>query len=299
MNDATTTASMHQILTWQIGDVRVTRIPESPPAGLPGLLPDATPEAVGGYDWLAPFLDDRGRLLFSIHCLVLETPSHTIVVDTCIGNDKPRKIQAWNLLQTDFLDRFEGLGFARERIDTVLCTHMHVDHVGWNTRLVDGAWVPTFPNARYLYAEKEWAHFETAPDELGPIIEDSVRPIFDAGLADLVPGDHRVCDEVRLIPSEGHTPGHVSVLIESLGEQALITGDAFHHPCQIAHPEWASIADYDQTMSTRSRHDLLARLGDRDVLVIGTHFTAPGAGHVVSNGDRYALDHADRMADRA
>ncbi len=289
MSGATGKGGVDEILTWQIGHVRVTRIPESPPAGLPGLLPDATPEAVAGYDWLAPFLDEQGRLLFSIHCLVVETPSRTIVVDTCIGNDKPRKIKAWNLLQTNFLERFEGLGFACDQIDTILCTHMHVDHVGWNTRLVDGEWIPTFPNARHLYAEKEWAYFETAPEELGPIIEDSVRPIFAAGLADLVPGEHRVCDEIRLIPTEGHTPGHVSVVIESQGEQALITGDAIHHPCQIAHPEWASVADYDQTCSTQSRHDLLARLGDQDILVIGTHFTAPGAGHIVSNGDRFKL----------
>ena len=289
MSAAERTGDVHEILTWQIGDVRVTRIPESPPAGLPGLLPDATPEAVAGHEWLAPYLDEAGRLLFSIHCLVLETPSRTIVVDTCIGNDKPRKIKAWDRLQTDFLERFEGLGFDRDRIDTVLCTHMHVDHVGWNTRLVEGVWMPTFPNARHLYAEKEWAWFDTAPEELGPIIEDSVRPIFAAGLADLVGSDHRVCDEVRLIPSEGHTPGHVSIVIESKGQQALITGDAIHHPCQIAHPEWASVADYDSKQSTQTRHDLLARVGDRVVLVIGTHFTAPGAGHVVSGDDGFEL----------
>ena len=152
-------ASVLDVITWQIGDVRVTRIPETPPSRLKGLLPDATPEALAPHDWLAPFVDEQNRPLFSIHCLVVETPDRTIVVDTCVGNDKPRTLRFWDGLSTDFLERFQAPGFALDRVDTVLCTHMHVDHVGWSTRLVDGAGRPTFPNARDLYAKKEWAHF--------------------------------------------------------------------------------------------------------------------------------------------
>ena len=278
------------LLRWQVGDVRVTRIVELPPAGLPGLLPDATPDAVRRYDWLAPFLDERGELLLSIHCLVVETPERLVVVDTCIGNDKPRSIPEWSEMSTGFFEDFQAAGFDPERVDTVLCTHMHIDHVGWNTRLEGGRWVPTFPNARYLYAEKEWAHWKDAGDFGGPVIEDSVQPIFDAGLADLVASDHRVCPEIELIPTEGHTPGHVSVLIESRGESAVITGDMIHHPCQLPHPEWASMADTDEAQSTRTREAFLARFADTPTLVIGTHFVTPTAGHVVRDGDRHRLD---------
>jgi glyoxylase-like metal-dependent hydrolase (beta-lactamase superfamily II) len=278
------------LLTWSIGDVRITRVVELPPAPLQGLLPDATPDAIAPYDWLAPFVDDSGRLLFSIHCLVVETPDRLVVVDTCIGNDKPRPMAFWDHLETDFLERFRAAGFEPERVDTVLCTHMHVDHVGWNTRLVEGRWIPTFPNARYLYAEKEWAHWKDAPPDQGPILEDSVQPIFDAGLADLVPSDHRISTELSLFPTEGHTPGHVSISIESRGERAVITGDMIHHPCQLPHPEWASIADTDANESTRTRRRFLERFADQPVLVIGTHFTAPTAGHVVRDGDRHRLE---------
>lgn len=287
----TTATDGKAVLTWQIGDVRVSRIVEIPPAPLAGLLPDATPEAIADLDWLAPFVDDAGTLLFSVHCLVVETPDRLVVVDTCIGNDKPRTLPFWDHLSTDFLERFVAAGFDPERVDTVLCTHMHIDHVGWNTRLVDGGWVPTFPNARYLYAEKEWAHWKDAPEEGGPIIADSVQPIFDAGLADLVPSEHAVCDELSLFPTEGHTPGHVSVLIRSRGEQAVITGDMIHHPCQLAHPDWASIADTDSAASTRTREAFVERFGETPTLVIGTHFPAPTAGRIVRDGPRHRLDY--------
>lgn len=280
-----------EALQWQVGDVRITRVVEMAPSTLKGLLPDATPEAVAPYEWLAPFLDDAGNLLLSIHCLVIEAGERLIVVDTCIGNDKPRNIPFWSHLETDFLARFEAAGFDVERVDTVLCTHMHIDHVGWNTRLVDGKWVPTFPNARYLFHEKEWAHWKDLDDDFGPVFQDSVQPIFDVGLADLVASDHTVGEGVRLTPSEGHTPGHVSIVIESAGETAFITGDAVHHPCQFAHPEWASVADSDKDQSSKTRRELLDRYADQPVLIIGTHFPAPTAGHIVRDGDHHRFDY--------
>ncbi len=143
-------------------------------------------------------------------------------------------------------DDFVAAGFALDRVDTVLCTHMHVDHVGWNTRLVDGRWEPTFRNARYLFAEKEWQHWSVEPQEYGPVFADSVQPIFDCGLATLVervaPRHRR---DRRSNRRPGHTPGHVSVHITSRGEEAVITGDMIHHPCQIVHPDWSSTADVD------------------------------------------------------
>jgi len=280
------------MLRWQIGDVRITQVVELTTASLgPYLLPEATPEWLKSIDWMRPFIDADGRMVLSIHALIMETPSQCIVVDTCIGNDKERTYPAWNRMQRRFLDDFVAAGFGLDRVDTVLCTHMHVDHVGWNTRLVDGAWQPTFPNARYLFAEKEWAHWSREPQEYGPVIEDSVQPIFDAGLATVVSETHRVCDEVQLEPTPGHTPGHVSVHINSRGEEAVITGDMIHHPCQMARPDWSSNADVDKTASAVTRNAFLDRYANRPVLIIGTHFAAPTAGHVKRDGKVFRLDY--------
>ncbi len=272
--------------TWQIGDVKVTRVVELEiPGGTRFLLPQATPEAILPIEWLRPhFATDDGKLILSIHALLVETPAKKIIVDTCIGNDKQRSIPTWTNLQLPFLEDLKKAGYEREAIDTVLCTHLHVDHVGWNTMLVDGEWIPTFPNARYLIAKTEFEYWDgEAPEDINAgVFDDSVKPVFDAGLVDLVDTNHQVCGEVRLVPTHGHTPGHVSIAIESNGEKALITGDAFHHPCQMAHTDWASTADYDQTASTQTRERMLADYGDKDVLVIGTHFATPTAGHIQS-----------------
>ena len=270
--------------TWQIGDVKVTRVVELEiPGGTRFLLPQATPEAILPIEWLRPhFATDDGKLILSIHALLVETPAKKIIVDTCIGNDKQRSIPTWTNLQLPFLEDLKKAGYEREAIDTVLCTHLHVDHVGWNTMLVDGEWIPTFPNARYLIAKTEFEYWDgEAPEDINAgVFDDSVKPVFDAGLVDLVDTNHQVCGEVRLVPTHGHTPGHVSIAIESNGEKALITGDAFHHPCQMAHTDWASTADYDQTASTQTRERMLADYGDKDVLVIGTHFATPTAGQI-------------------
>ncbi len=280
---------------WQIGDVRITRIVELEVAGgSKFILPDATPEACRDIDWLQPhFMTAEGKLIMSIHALVVETPNRRIIVDTCIGNDKQRTMPAWTNLQTTFLSDLTGAGYPRESIDTVLCTHLHVDHVGWNTMLVNGEWVPTFPNARYLLAEDEWRYWDANEDEstYGPILADSVRPVVKAGLVDLVSQTHRICEEVVLEPTPGHTPGHVSVHITSRGKEALITGDCIHHPCQMARTDWCSSADYDREAGRRTREGLLEKYAGSDVLVIGTHFATPTAGHVESDGGgRYRLN---------
>ena len=277
------------MLKWKVGEVEITQVVELTTASLGKyILPQATPEVLLPIRWLQPFLED-GQPVLSMHALVIESQGERVMVDTCIGNDKERTYPKWNRMQGDFLDRFRAAGFTEDGIDTVLCTHMHVDHVGWNTRLVDGRWQPTFGNAPYLFAEEDWAHWSKEPQEYGPVFEDSVQPIMNAGLADLVDSTHRVTDEVWLEPTPGHTPGHVSVHIASAGEEAVITGDMIHHPCQIAHPEWSSTADWDQTRSAETRHQFLDRYADRPVLVIGTHFAAPTAGHVIRDGDAYRL----------
>jgi glyoxylase-like metal-dependent hydrolase (beta-lactamase superfamily II) len=213
--------------------------------------------------------------------------------DTCLGNDKEnRRIPTWNKLQTSFLAELTAAGFAREAIDTVICTHLHVDHVGWNTMLVDGCWVPTFPKARYVMGRVEFAHWATRQDreDMAAVLADSVTPVREAGLVDLVETDHRICEEISLVPTLGHTPGHVSVRITSRGEEALITGDFMHHPCQIAHPEWSSTADSDPTEAQQTRERMLTGLSDTPILVIGTHFAGRTAGRVVRDGNAFRLE---------
>jgi glyoxylase-like metal-dependent hydrolase (beta-lactamase superfamily II) len=278
---------------WKVGDVSITRVVELALAsGATFILPDATPENVGPIAWLAPhFMDPEGQLVMSVHALVVESRGRRILVDTCIGNDKPRPIPDWNLRQGPFLDDLAAGGHPRESVDTVLCTHLHVDHVGWNTMLVDGKWVPTFLNARYLVAQKEWEYWDTEPDAMAAtVMGDSVRPVFEAGLFDLVATDHRLTDEVWLAPTPGHTPGHVSVHIASRGEQAVITGDLMHHPCQMARPHWNSSFDQDRETAEKTRREFLAQHADRAVLVIGTHFATPTAGHIIRDGDAFRFE---------
>jgi glyoxylase-like metal-dependent hydrolase (beta-lactamase superfamily II) len=281
-------------MRWRVGRVRVTKIVElEVTGGSRFLLPQAIYDEILPIGWLRPdFADERGRLRMSIHALVVETPQRRIIVDTCLGNDKEnRRIPGWNKLQTRFLADLAEAGYPRETIDTVLCTHLHVDHVGWNTMLVEGRWVPTFPNAHYLMGRVELEHWRAQQerDDMKAVFADSVAPVYDAGLVDLVETDHRVCDEVSFVPTPGHTPGHVSVQIASAGEEALITGDFMHHPCQIARPEWSSTADSDPQAAERTRRHMLARLADAPTLVIGTHFAGRTAGHVVPDGAAYRL----------
>ena len=177
-------------------------------------------------------------------------------------------------------------GFPPDSIDTVLCTHLHVDHVGWNTRLETGRWVPTFERARYVFGKTEyeyWRDHRAEPDKVA-IFHDSVKPIVDAGKADLVASDARICDEITLIPTPGHSPGHMSVHIQSAGEEGLLAGDVAHHPCQMAHLDWCSTADSDPAQSIATRRDLFSRFADRPVLVIGGHFNA---GHIKRDGGAF------------
>jgi glyoxylase-like metal-dependent hydrolase (beta-lactamase superfamily II) len=282
-------------MKWQVGAVTVTKIVElEVTGGSRFILPQATPEAIMPIGWLQPdFADERGRLRMSIHALVVETPSRRIIVDTCLGNDKEnRRIPTWNKLQTRFMADLATAGYQRETIDTVICTHLHVDHVGWNTMLIESRWVPTFPNARYLVGRVEFAHWTNGHEreDMRAVLADSVMPVWDAGLVDLVETDHRICHEVSLVPTLGHTPGHVSVRITSQGEEALITGDFMHHPCQIAHPDWSSTADSDPGEAELTRGRMLAHLANAPILVIGTHFAGRTAGRIVRDRGAFRLE---------
>lgn len=292
---------------WEVGDVTISRIVESETEfDIPALFPQATIEDVQRLAWLRPhFVSTESRGILSIHALVVDTPSKRIIVDTCVGNDKNRG--SWlhyANLQSSFLTDLEDAGFARESFDVVLCTHMHVDHVGWNTMLVDGEWIPTFPGARYLLSRREFEYW-SALSKGGPAggfdevqrltFADSLQRVLDAGLVDLVEEDHQVCDEVRLVSTPGHSPGHVSVQIASRGECAVITGDMAHHPCQLAHPDWGiPHIDFDCDQATATRWKVFSAVADQPILVVGTHWAGETAGMVKRNGDVFRLECQDR-----
>ncbi|WP_328608992.1 MBL fold metallo-hydrolase [Amycolatopsis sp. NBC_00345] len=287
--------------SWTIGELTVHRVDEAllPPATGRWLLPAASPEVVARHGWLQPdFAGGDGVLRLATHSFAVTAGGLRILVDTGVGNGKQRANPAWHDLRTDYLDRLAAAGFAPESVDLVVLTHLHADHVGWNTRSVDGEWVPTFPHARYLTSRVErefWAGY--AMD--GPrrqMFRDSVLPVEAAGQLDLVDvpaGGVEVAPGVRLEPTPGHTPGHVAVRLDSGGRTALITGDSVHHPIQVSSPDIGSCVDIDPGLAERTRRGLLASLAGTGTLVLGTHFPAPTAGHVVADGEglRFAAVH--------
>jgi glyoxylase-like metal-dependent hydrolase (beta-lactamase superfamily II) len=280
------------MLSWTVGDVQITQVVESE-AALPVdvLFPSSDPAKAAALDWVAPFLDGSGFARLGINAYLVQTPSLRMVVDCCAGNGKPRAYPGFDHLDTDFLDRLVLLGFGPEAVDVVVCTHLHSDHVGWNTVARDGRWVPTFPNARYLIGRIEFEHWRTqtdSPDDRSAF-DDSVGPVFDAGQVDLVDPGHRIADGVWLISTPGHTPGHHSVRISSGGAEAIITGDMVHHPAQIAWPEWSAFNDSDPAGSAVVRREVFAETASGGHLLIGTHFVAPSAGRLVAEGGAWRL----------
>lgn len=283
---------LYQDLSWKIGDVEITRLVEvilrSP---VETLFSDGTNEALAPYfSWLKPnFIDEDNKLILSIHAFLIRAGGLNIIVDTCSGNGKKLPLfPEWNNLNTPFLENMARLGFPAESIDRVLCTHLHFDHVGWNTKLEGDQWVPTFPNARYLFGETEWGFWSVEEDHFDTgCKEQAIMPVLDAGLADLVDSNHKINDEISLIPTPGHTPGHVSILITSKGEQAVITGDMFHHPCQMAKPALLDIGDVEHDRAEQTRIDFMNTYSDGKTLILGTHFATPTSGKIVADGDGY------------
>ncbi|VWC06049.1 MBL fold hydrolase [Burkholderia lata] len=296
---------------WMVGDVTITRIVEDEVHGLPPhlVLVDLVPQRVQKFPWLKPhYADDQGFLSLSVHAFVIESCGRRIIVDTCVGNDKRRSTEVWNNKQGDFLERLEASGFPANSIDTVLCTHMHVDHVGWNTRWDGSNWIPTFKNAAYLFGRLEWDHWQKVEvrertKDLGmhvldaeEVFLDSIVPIVNAGLQQLVEQNHQITKEVRLISTPGHTPGHVSIAIESQGKKAVITGDMIHHPVQIADPDIASNVDFDPETARSTRQSFLEHQCGTDTLVLGTHFSTPTAGWITRGTGGYVFCQSQAIA---
>jgi glyoxylase-like metal-dependent hydrolase (beta-lactamase superfamily II) len=295
--------AIEHLRTWNIGDVELTRIVEVNgwEDDITMLLPDATPATVLQYPWLQPhFATPDGRMIISFQCFVMRTAERSIMLDTCIGADRQREFDVFTNMQTSFLDDLAHAGFAPEDIDTVLCTHLHFDHVGWNTRLVDGRWVPTFPNARYLFGRRELEHWKMLEETHGyhdlNHMHDAVLPVVEAGLVDLIEPDHAICPELSLRPTPGHTPGHVSVMIESQGRRAIVTGDMMHNPIQLERPGDTARFDMDQAQGSRTRRTFVDDLANSDVLVIGSHFSEPTGGYVVRDARGCRLEEAPAAA---
>lgn len=281
---------MPTLLRWHIGAVRITRVQELEAPGMRFIVPQATVDNLATIPWLTPFLAANGDAMGSVHALLLEVDGQRLIVDTCIGNDKERRIPTWHKRQGPFLTQLAEAGYPPESIDTVICTHLHTDHVGWNTRLVNDQWVPTFPQARYLVAQTEWDYWSQSQDPWSQMVmADSVRPIIDAGLVQFVEPHYVVHETIRFEPTPGHTPGHVSIHLTSQGQEAVITGDLVHHPCQFARPDWGSSADADPTLADATRKTFMARYADTPTLIIGTHFAGPTAGRLVRDGAAYRL----------
>jgi glyoxylase-like metal-dependent hydrolase (beta-lactamase superfamily II) len=218
-------------------------------------------------------------------------------VDSCVGNDKPRpRNPHWHQRQGSYLSDLASLGLKPEDIDIVMCTHLHADHVGWNTRLHNGGWVPTFPNARYLFGKKEVEYWRqalanSAADQVNHgSWADSVEPIFQAGQAELVAEDQEVDDGVQLMPAPGHTPGNVIVKLEARGERAYLTGDVIHHPIQVEHPEWSTCFCSDPQLSAETRLKTLATVAQQDAWLLSAHFPTPTATKIRHTDAGFRMD---------
>jgi glyoxylase-like metal-dependent hydrolase (beta-lactamase superfamily II) len=286
--------AVQNIGRWRIGDVEVFSIPEvvSFDDDINVLLPNATPELVLKYPWMQPnYATPEGRMIINFQGFVVKAGGRNIVVDTCIGADRQREYEVFCNLKSDYMADLKSIGVTPDNVDTVLCTHLHFDHVGWNAQRLNNRWVPTFPKARYLFGRVEYEHWMELYRTKGYHdllhVEECVMPIIEAGLVDLIEMEHQINGEISLEPTPGHTPGHVSVRIRSRGEQAIITGDMLHTPLQIAVPGWIGNFDMDRALAAQQRARFVKASADKPLLVIGSHFPHPTAGHIVSDGDSW------------
>ena len=292
--------AIEHMKTWRVGAVEITRLVEvwKWEDDIWMALEDAKPALVQTQPWLLPdHVTPEGRMFINFQAFVVKAGKRRIMIDTCIGADRERQFPIFTKMRTTFMQDLASLGIEPTDVDTVLCTHLHFDHVGWNTHLVNGRWIPTFPNARYLFSRKEYDHWlmlrETGGYHGINHLSDAVDPVIEAGLVDFIPHDHAISEEIRLFATPGHTPGHVSVHISSRGEQAVITGDMMHHPIQVAMPEHPATFDMDKSAGAATRVDFVNRFQDQPVLVIGSHFADPGAGYIVRNGAAWKLKSQD------
>ena len=264
-----------------IGRVTVLPIQDAPLTGGRGFM---FPTAASDEQWepWRHYLNPRGNLPLNVGAFLVRSADSTILIDTGIG-DKPRR----NFQSGKMLEVLAGVGVKPDDVNLVVITHLHVDHVGWNTVWRDGALVPTFANARYIIGRTDWDYF-TEPERAATMdyVGDSVLPLKDTGQLDLVDEQHHVTEEITLVPSPGHTPGHVCVAIVSGAERAMIIGDLAHHPVQLTETTWNTVMDLNPEMAAATRARLVERMERENSVVMGNHFPPPGIGRLVRLGER-------------
>jgi glyoxylase-like metal-dependent hydrolase (beta-lactamase superfamily II) len=281
-----------------VGRLAIRNVEESArtPLKFNEFLPDCTPEILASErSWLEPRFAElsRGHAYLSFHSYLIKTSHHTILVDTCIGNDKDRGGHpGFHMLRSTWLDNLAASGVSPEDVDFVMCTHMHADHIGWNTRLDNGVWVPTFPRARYVFARREYEHRHAAYQQQGTgawyrSFYDSVLPVVQSGQALLVASDHALDDEVSLEAAPGHTPGNVLIHLRSMAAHAVLSGDVIHHPIQVVYPQWSSAFCEDRAGAAQFRRQFVERYANTDSVILPAHFCAPTAGHIRGRGQRH------------
>jgi len=282
----------------QVGNCTIHRIveQEGPFFDVMQFFPTLTKELYEeNRGWLQPkFIDAENRLMLCIQSYVVKTPHHTIMIDSCVGNHKPRPTRPfWNMMTSDRYEKnLAASGFGVNDIDFVMCTHLHTDHVGWNTKLENGRWVPTFPKARYVFSDRELAHWtqrqKDDPDAC-PWVTDSVLPVVAANRVDIVKSAHAFNDLMMLIPTPGHTIDHYSVHLGVRGTDAVVTGDMIHSPLQARYPELGMMSDYDSKIAGQSRRELFGRFCDTSTLFCTAHFPSPSTGRVVRWKDAFDI----------
>lgn len=279
------------VTTIELGPVTISRVVEIGRSSYPTatMLPDSTPAAIAAHlPWLKPdFFDEATADIGSrIQTYIVRTPRHTMLVDTGVGNDKDRQENApWHRRQGTYLEDLAAAGVTPEGVDYVLCTHMHVDHVGWNTRCVNGRWVPTFPRATYIFVGDEWEFWKyesKTGKETSGCIADSVIPIVSAGQAKLVESDYAVDEYLRFEPWRGHTPGHAAIRVQTPAGTALFSGDLMHRVVQVAEPQWSSQFCHDPRLAADTRRAFVEGHADSGALILAAHFPRPG--YIVREG---------------
>jgi glyoxylase-like metal-dependent hydrolase (beta-lactamase superfamily II) len=288
----------------RIGDMSLSRVEEMmiPLIEASRMFPAFGEETLREHGhWLSPryYDKDTKRLLLSIHSWVLRTRHHTILIDTCFGNHRNRPgFRDGHQLDKPWLANLHAQGVRPEDVDIVMCTHLHIDHVGWNTRLENGRFVPTFPNARYIFSKRDFDYYD-AENRRDPkrkaqhgAFDDAVVPIVEAGKAELIDGDFAIDDQLAIRHRPGHTPGSITLEAVSQGQRGLFSGDIIHHPIQIWHPDWNSTFCVDPPSAARSRRQVLEHCAEHGALLLPAHFGPPHYGHVREQGEGFRFEFA-------
>ncbi len=233
-------------------------------------------------------------MTFSVHSWVIELDGKVILIDSCDGNHKNRSLEAVHQLDTDYLGNLKRAGFAPEDVDMVMCTHLHFDHIGWNTRLENGRWVPTFAKARYIFGRRDYEYFRDGPpgEELHvEAFRDSILPVMEAGQGELVEEDfcahHQIGNGIWLEPAFGHSPGCFTINAKADGAPALFWGDVIHHPVQLIRHDLPFAFDTDPAAASKVRRATLERAAEEQLVCFPAHFRRTSAGHVLRDGDAY------------